>query len=232
MKIGIIGGSGLVKAGLFSDYKKVKVRTPYGPRHLLNKGNIYYINRHGLNKLLPPHKINHKANIKALELAGVKHIIAFNSVGSLKKDLKPGTIVIPDDYINFFSIQTFFDKKIVHITPGLSEKLRRIIINSAKKLNLKVREKGVYFQTKGPRLETKAEIARIKQFAHIVGMTMANEATLAKESNIEYANISIVDNYAHGIVEEELSNEKIVKQAKKNLAMVEKLIEQIIKDLK
>ncbi len=93
-------------------------------------------------------------------------------------------------------------------------------------LNIELVESGVYFQTSGPRLETRAEINFIKNYADIVGMNMASEATLARELGLEYANLSTVDNYAHGISDsdEELDYEKIVEAASKIRADLEKVL--------
>lgn len=205
-KIAVIGGSGL------KQFKK--------------KG-IMFLQRHG--KYTPPHRINHKRNILSLKKKGVKTIIGINSVGSLKKSIKPGCIVIPHDYINLRNIQTYYDIKAKHVTPCLSGYLRKRIINAAKKAKIKTINKGVYIQTIGPRLETKAEIGFIKDFADIVGMTMANEATLANELNIRYASICSVDNYAHGISKEKLSFKKIKENQKKNRKNIARLLSEIIK---
>lgn len=175
-EIGVIAGSG------FEDFKLKEV---------------VFLQRHG--KKLPPHKIDHKKNLLSLKNKGVKTIIAFFSVGSLKKNIIPGSIVVPHDYINLLDIQTYHELKSYHVVPGLDEVLRQRIISAAKKINLSVIEEGVYIQTKGPRFETKAEVNMIKEYADIVGMTMANEATLAKELGIKYAAICSVDNFAHGL---------------------------------
>lgn len=200
-KIAIIGGS------LISNFKK--------------KGAVF-LNRHEGDK--PPHKISHKNNILSLKKKGAEIIIGVYSVGSLKKSLKPGSIVVPNDYINFFNIQTFYNNGIKHITPGLDENLRKKIIKAAEKSGLKILDKGVYFQTIGPRLETKAEINMIKHYADIVGMTMGSEATLASELDIPYAAVCSVDNYANGISNKKLNFTEIKKMQKKNKEKIIKLL--------
>jgi len=102
-----------------------------------------------------------------------------------KKSLKPGEFLVPDDYIGFEGA-TFYDQETKYITPGLSTGVRKIMIKVLKKSGFKFKTKGVYFQTHGPRYETKTEIKLIKNFGDVVGMTMANEATLAKEAGLEY----------------------------------------------
>lgn len=201
VEIAVIGGSG------FSTFKK---------------RGVLFLNRHGKN--IPPHKINHKKNISFLKKKGIKIIIGINSVGSLKKKIKVGTIVIPNDYINLKNIHTYCDIKAKHITPGLDQGLRKKIIASAKKSKIKILPKATYIQTIGPRFETKAEVNMIKNFADIVGMTMANEATLAKELNIKYASICVVDNYANGIADKKISIKDIIKNQDKNRKKIIRLL--------
>lgn len=107
--------------------------------------------------------------------------------------------------------------------------MRTAILNAAKELNIKLVAKGVYFQTSGPRLETRAEINFMKNYADIVGMCMASEATLAKELGLRYANISTVDNYAHGIIAAEtLDYKQIVADASKSKDNLEKVLLKLI----
>jgi 5'-methylthioadenosine phosphorylase len=125
---------------------------------------------------IPPHRINHRANLSAFKELGVSMIIGINSVGSLKPEIPPKTLVIPHDYINLWGVQTLFDDEIRHITPGLNEDLRQLILMVAKKRKIEVTGEGVYIQTRGPRLETRAEIHLLRNFGEVVGMTMGNEA--------------------------------------------------------
>jgi 5'-methylthioadenosine phosphorylase len=176
-KIAIIGGSG------FQDYKNT---------------NVFFIKRH--KNCTPPHKIDHKANLQKIKKAGITKIVGVCSVGSLKPRIVPGTLLLPDDYINLYNIDTIHHKIAVHIVPSLDHKLRELLIKSARKLKIKTINHGVYYQTRGPRFETKAEIKMISKFADVVGMTMSNEATLAQEMGLDYAAICIVDNYANGVI--------------------------------
>jgi len=203
MKLAIIGGSSL--------------------KHYNNK-EVIFIQRHEGNKL--PHMINYEQLFRQLKKQGVTHIIGISSTGSLKKELKPGEIIIPDDYINFSTI-TIFKKKLVHIIPGLDEELRLLIIRTAESLNLKIKKKGIYFQTKGPRFETKAEISMIKNYADIVGMTMANEATIAKELGLKYASICTIDNYANGLLKDFLNHDEIIQNQHKNQEKIIALLDKI-----
>lgn len=232
MAIGIIGGTSLFGTEFFKGFKEEWIETEHGKAYLLTSEGAVFIPRHGKDMKIPPHRINHGANIKALEMRGIKKIIGMNSVGSLKKELKPGSVVVPDDYIALCNIPTFHDEEIVHITPALDEELRQKIINTAKEMGIKTISNGIYFQATGPRLETKAEINLMKSFADLVGMSLASEATLAQEREIAYASICSVDNYAHGVVEGELDFEKVVEEASRNRVDLKRLLLRLIEELK
>jgi 5'-methylthioadenosine phosphorylase len=230
MTLGIIGGTSLFGTKLLGDAKEKEVETRYGTVYLLFTADVVFIPRHGKERNIPPHRINYKAHLMAFKDLGVEKIIGVTSVGSLKHDIKPQSLIVPHDYISLCSIPTFYDDEIVHITPGLDAGLRNTLIKVAKDFGgIDLVEKGVYFQTVGPRLETRAEINLIKNYADVVGMNMASEATLAKELGLRYANISTVDNYAHGIIaEEELDYNKIVEAASKSREGLEKVLMKLI----
>jgi 5'-methylthioadenosine phosphorylase len=233
MTLGIIGGTSLFGTKLLEDAKEKEVETKYGTVYLLFTADVVFIPRHGKERNIPPHRINYKANLAAFKDLGVEKIIGVTSVGSLKRDIKPRSLVVPHDYISLCSIPTFYDDEIVHITPGLNAGLRNTLIKVAKDFGgIGLVEKGVYFQTVGPRLETRAEINLIKNYADVIGMNMASEATLAKELGLRYANISTVDNYAHGILaEEELDYKKIVDAASKSMKDLEKVLMKLIEGM-
>ncbi|MEA2013775.1 MAG: MTAP family purine nucleoside phosphorylase [Thermodesulfobacteriota bacterium] len=217
--IGIISGTiPLHKENIFQNLKKTMVKTEFGNAMVFLSETIAFIPRHCIDPKhgIPPHMINHNANLKALESMGVKEVIGINSTGSLKKELEPGTIIIPDDYISTYVTPTIFHDSAVHTIPVLGEGIRKRLIQAAERLGIKPIENGVYWQTAGPRLETRAEIKMMSQFADIIGMTMASEATIAVELGLSYAAICSVDNYAHGIVERPLTPEEISKGARKN----------------
>jgi len=182
--------------------------------------------RHGIDprKDILPHTINYRANIQALKDIGVKEIVGINSTGSLKMSLRPGMIVIPDDFLTLTGTPTFFQNRAVHITPVLSEEVRAKIIKAAQHINLKIKKKGTYWQTQGPRLETKAEIRMMAHFADIVGMTMANEAVIAQEREIPYASVCSIDNYGNGILNEPLSMQEILDGTRKNADLMIQLL--------
>ena len=228
MAPGIIGGTSLFGTKLLGDAQEREVDTPYGMVYLLvstvHSQEIVFLPRHGKDRNIPPHRINYKANMQAFKELEVEEIIGVTSAGSLKRAITPHSLVVPHDYISLCTIPTYYDYELVHVTPGLDESLRKRILEAARALNIKIVDQGVYFQTTGPRLETKAEINLIKDYADVVGMSMASEATLATELGLRYANISTVDNYAHGIVAEELEYKDIVAAASKSQENLEKVL--------
>lgn len=227
-KIAIIGGSGFQTKKFLNDFKQEIIKTMYGNVLLFVKGKVVFLPRHGKNKSIPPHKINHKANMCALNLLGVEKIFGINSVGSLNEKLKLGSFIIADDYVDF-NPDSFFDFELRFTTPDISERLRKEIKDCAKKSKVTVKNKGTYVQTKGPRFETKAEIKIIKKWGDMVGMTMASEATLARELRIPYACLCSVSNYANGIVKVNIDEEKIEKMQIKNFSKIERVVKDIIK---
>lgn len=226
--IGIIGGTVFFRNDVFAQLQEFPENTKYGTVYLKKCDRFVFVPRHSLQHNIPAHKINYRANIKALYDLGVKEVVGVYSCGSLKKDLKPGTLVVPDDYINFFKPETYYETLNEHILPNLSEKVRKKILKSAKKLGIPVQDGGTYFQTIGPRLETKAEVKILKKFADVVGMTMASEATLCKEAGLEFAGLCSVDNFAHGIASSEPSQEKIVERATQTSKLVSAILADII----
>ena len=213
--VGIIGGSALGDAFALEDEQARFLVTPHGapsdPPRTGKHGatTVVFLPRHGKDHRIPPHKLNHRANLWALKELGVTHILGTSSTGSLKKTILPGTFVVPDDFVSFWTIPTYFDERVVHVTPSLDDGLRSALVAGAKDAKATVRGQGVYVQTTGPRLETRAEIAYFKTIGDVVGMTMAAEATLASELGIPYAALCTVDNFANGIVDEPLTFEAI-----------------------
>lgn len=210
--LAIIGGSGLTQlANLEVSHREV-LRTPYGePSGAVSFGQICgqpvaFLARHGHGHTIPPHKINYQANIWALCKRGATGIISVAAVGSIRRDLKPGDVVIPHQIIDYTwgRKSTFFeglDCAVTHIdfTEPYDHELRRRLIAAAVAAGVSVSDSGVYAATQGPRLETAAEIDRLERDgADLVGMTGMPEAALARELGVPYAAISVVANFAAG----------------------------------
>ena len=230
--IAIIGGTSLLESKLFSDLEKRLVKTEFGTAWTLWSENLLFIQRHGENADTPPHNINYRANIAAVRQLGFSRIIAVNSTGSLNPEIPPGSLLIPHDYFNLFNVPTFFDHELKFTVPGLDPGLRGTILNTAHSNEIRVIPEGVYFQVRGPILETPTEINFAKQIGDVIGMTMAHEAILAKELDLSYASICMVDNYANGIAKTQLSLEEIDKRRSENLETLEKFLGLIKKQIR
>ena len=210
--LAIIGGSGLSQlAGLEITQRKV-VPTPYGePSGPLLLGALrgqplVFLARHGAGHTIAPHEINYRANLWALKEQQVEGVVSIASVGGIRRDLRPGSLALPDQIIDctWGRRSTFFegaDATVTHIdfTEPYSAALRARIAAAAAACGEAILQGGVYAATQGPRLETAAEIARLERDgADMVGMTGMPEAALARELALEYAAIAVVANCAAG----------------------------------
>ena len=210
--LAIIGGSGLSQLENLEIKQRKVARTPYGePSGPLTMGSIsgrdvVFLARHGDEHTMAPHQVNYRANLWALKNEGVKEIVSVASVGGVRKDLGPGTLLLPDQIIDYTwgRGSTFFegaDAPVTHIdfTEPYSESVRERIREAARRCGERLVEGGVYAATQGPRLETAAEINRMERDgADVVGMTGMPEAVLARELELDYAAIAVVANYAAG----------------------------------
>lgn len=226
-KLGVISGTlALQGREIFGELTEVIVENDFGTALVLHSPMLALLPRHGKDprRHILPHRINHAANVTALKMLGVDEIIGINSTGSLKRKLKPGAVVIPDDYILLYGGPTVVASKPVHITPVLHEGVRQKAIEASRLSGIDIVDGGIYWQTQGPRLETRAEIALMSRFADIVGMTMASEAVIAQELEIPYASICSVDNFAHGIGRQKLTLEGIIEHARSNTETIIRII--------
>ncbi|MCX5838549.1 MAG: MTAP family purine nucleoside phosphorylase [Deltaproteobacteria bacterium] len=225
--LGIISGTLLLQGkGIFADLREETVETDFGRATVFRNAGIVFIARHGTDshRHILPHQINHQANLTALKTLGVREILGIHSTGALKRRLKPGLLVVPDDYILLGAGPTVVREKATHIVPVLSAEVRRKWLEAARDCALDCIDGGIYWQTAGPRLETRAEIAMISQFADLVGMTMASEAVIAQELEIPYASLCSVDNFAHGLEEKALTMEKVLWHARHNAEAILRIL--------
>jgi 5'-methylthioinosine phosphorylase len=225
--LGIISGIILLKGkGIFDKLEEREMANEYGRAIVFISDAIAFIPRHGKDRRhhILPHLINHQANLKALKDIGVKEVISINSTGSLNRNLPPGTFVIPADFMTLTETPTTVGGRAFHITPRLDEEVRQNWLAAASDCGIDVINGGVYWQTKGPRFETKAEIRMMSQFADVVGMTMASEAVVAQELGLSYASLCSVDNYANGLGERELTVDEILEHARRNADVVLKIV--------
>ena len=209
--LAIIGGTGLTRLANLDVKQRRTVRTPYGePSAQLASGTVrgvpvIFLARHGDGHTIPPHQVNYRANLWALKEEGAREIVSVASVGGIRRDLGPGTIVVPHQIVDYTwgRAGTFFEGeaavKHIDFTEPYSAGLRARLLAAAKRSGEAAGDGAVYAATQGPRLETAAEIDRLERDgADIVGMTGMPEAALAREIDLAYAAIAVVVNHAAG----------------------------------
>ncbi len=237
LEVAVIGGSGLYEAAIGGKVKATHPNTPFGkPSGPIEVGElegkpVAFLPRHGKGRTIPAHRVPHRANLWALRELGVKVVISTSSVGSLHLRLKPRTFAVPHDFVSPWEVPTYHDDKVLHVTPGLDPELRRKLFYKLQELELPVVGQAVYVQTKGPRLETPAEIRMLANFGDVVGMTMASEAVLASELGQRYASVCSVDNYCNGIAETPLTYEDILKVQGENAENLKRIIVAVLEAL-
>jgi 5'-methylthioadenosine phosphorylase len=223
----IIGGSGLARLSALENPRRQVMRTPYGePSGALTFGrfadaDVVFLARHGYGHTLAPHEINYRANLWALRELKVEGVVSVTTVGGIRADLGPGTLVLPDQIIDYTHSRksTYFEgfeMPVIHVdfTEPYTPALRARLLAAAQSCGEPVVDGGVYACTQGPRLETAAEIERIaRDGGDMVGMTGMPEAGLAREAELAYATLAVVVNHAagrgdslHSIKLEELEN--------------------------
>lgn len=231
MKVAFISGTSIVNSTLFSAWAVHTIETAYGPVTYKTKGDFVLINRHGYMFPLPPHAINYRANIRALADLGFTDIVSLNSVGSLRRELPPGTLVSCSDYVGLQQGPlTFFDRELKGGAPGIANNLVPLL---AEKLapEFTIQAGKVYVQMRGPRFETKAEIRIVQQWGDVIGMTAAHEADLCAEIGLRYNSLAMVDNYANGLAGAEIDFAKFGALVKENQAKVNRLFARILEIL-
>jgi 5'-methylthioadenosine phosphorylase len=233
--IGIIGGSGfedLISGDGYEGKWKKRGGIQIFSGKCTNGKKIVFLPRHGPNHERLPHELDHARNIAALKAEGVKMILASTAVGSMNRWMRPGDLVLLDQFIDFSkSHHTTISKRIRHIdmTNPFCEELRGIILDSAKSMRLRVHPKGTYVCVSGPRYETKAEITAFRRLGgDVVGMTVAPEAIIAREEGLCYAPLATVTNLAAGISTGLLSHDEVVSIMAQNKEKVKRLFKEVI----
>lgn len=242
--IGIITGSGINQFSLIDIKFSKNVNTPYGkPSSSLLFGSIagmsvVVLQRHGPSHTIAPHHINYRANLSALSEAGARHIISIAAVGGIRADCSPGTLVVPDQLIDY----TFGREQSYHdgismplghceMTAPFCEQLRQLIVKTASAAGISLVADGCYGVTQGPRLETAAEIQRLKRDGNdIIGMTAMPEAGLAAELGLCYASLALVVNWAAGLGSEPL-NQQLVNNDQSSVLAIEQILLELIPQL-
>ena len=212
IELGVIGGTGVYAFSGLANPQRVDVSTRWGaPSSAIVTGEIdgkrvAFLARHGERHTIAPHRINYRANIDALHELGVRRVVGVNAVGGIRDDMGPRVLAIPDQLIDYTSGRpsSFCDvdgEPVLHVEFGepYAESLRRDLLEAARRVGIDVVDGACYGATQGPRLETRAEIARMRRDGcDLVGMTGMPEAALARERGMDYACIAVVANWAAG----------------------------------
>ena len=205
--VAIIGGTGVYN--LDTDAKTEIIKTEFGNVEVSRMGDVVFLNRHAPKHSIPPHKINYRANIKALDILGVKRICATFAVGIINEKFKLGTPIIVSDFIDMTSGRehSFFDKLDnakghVDMSNPFCPVLSQALEDVAKSKSISVKKGGVYMATNGPRFESPAEIKAWRLLgADMVGMTLCPEIGLALELGMSYAGFAYGLNWGAGMTD-------------------------------
>ncbi|MBQ7568960.1 S-methyl-5'-thioadenosine phosphorylase [bacterium] len=234
--IGVFGGSGFYS--LFNDAESLWIDTPYGAPSAkitiadVGGKKVAFLPRHGVDHSFPPHRVPYRANLWAMKSIGVKKILAPCAVGSLQPELKPGSFVICDQFVDRTSgrASTFFDgPKVTHVSTAdpYCPTLRQQAIAIGQEMNLDIHGEGTMVVIEGPRFSTRAESKWFSSMGwSVVGMTGFPECVLARELEMCYVNISLVTDYdvgTEGLVEP-VTMEEVARVFAKNTQSVKDLI--------
>ena len=238
--LAFIGGSGLYELDFLENIKLLKLSSPWGNpsdkiiEGLINDKKIYFLPRHGKGHKISPAGINYQANIDCLKQCGVTDIISLSAVGSLKENLKPGTFVIVDQFIDrtIKRKKSFFNEGIVAHVPMAEPTSKELMLLSKTNLDfLKINNVigGTYLAMEGPQFSTKAESNLYKTWGcDVIGMTNMPEAKLAREAEIRYCSISMVTDYdCWHPKHESVTLEMIIKTMKENTSKSKEFIKKI-----
>lgn len=212
IKVGIIGGSGLDNPDLLENRQEHRVTTPFGePSDVLISGRIGDVNcvllaRHGRQHSVMPSKVNYRANIWALKEIGCTHVVATTACGSLCENMRPGDVVILDQFLDRTTkrASTFYDgekdspKGVCHISAAIPfhEGLRQALIKTVQAMKIPHHDKGTMVTIEGPRFSTRVESCLFRSWnCHVINMTTVPEVVLAKEAGLLYASIALVTDY-------------------------------------
>lgn len=240
-EIAFIGGSGFYNPALLDDPTTVVVKTPFGPPSSdIVLGQISgkacaFLARHGAGHRFSPSRVNYRANIYALKTLGAVNVVAISAVGSLKEDIKPLSIVIPDQIFDRTKLRsnTFFDDICVHIgmADPFCESLSQVLWQSAQRSGCSIKKGGTYVCIEGPQFSTRAESNAYRHMGFdIIGMTAIPEAKLAREAEMCFSMLGAVTDYDVWR-EEEVTIETVISNVEKNAASTQKIIQEVVAHL-
>jgi 5'-methylthioadenosine phosphorylase len=243
-EIGIIGGSGFYDLEGLEGAHTVKLRTPFGTpseRIMLGKLNgrsVAFHSRHGHGHRLNPSEVNYRANLFAMKMLKVEYLVSITAVGSLKEGLRPGELVIPDQYVDqtFKREKTFFEDGVVAHVPLADPTcplLGQLAHRLARETGLTAHLGGTYCNLEGPQFSSRAESLANRQMGYaLIGMTQAVEAKLARELEMCFLPLAFVTDYdCWHQSEEAVTVEMVVANLNKGVAQIKKLLPLLIEAL-
>lgn len=238
-RLAIIGGSAVEQLRGFATAQTVRHTTPWGePSAPVHAGAFFgvpalYLARHGEPHAIAPHRINYRANLRALADLGATHVVALNTVGGIAPTATPGSLWLPHDAIDYtwgregsFHDGVLLALDHVEFAEPFDAAMRALLGDAAAAARVSLHPQAVYGCTQGPRLETAAEIARLaRDGCDLVGMTALPEAALARELGLPYAMLAMVVNRAAGLSPEPITLAEIRREAAACMAQVEATLE-------
>jgi 5'-methylthioadenosine phosphorylase len=240
--IGIIGGSGLYDIDGLHEVKRVSVRTPFGSPSSpvlvgeLDGVRVAFLSRHGQGHRFSPSDINYRANIYALKTLGVRRVISVSAVGSMQESMKPGDVVLPDQFIDLTKRRssTFFEGGMVaHVAFGdpVCASLSAALLTAGRSVGATVHQGGTYLCMEGPQFSTKAESRLYRGWGiSVIGMTNMPEAKLAREAELCYATVALVTDYdCWHHTEDPVTVEAILATLRANVALAKRLLRAAVK---
>lgn len=242
--VAILGGSGVYDAGLLEDPREVGIKTPYGDTSGPITLGVYrgvavaFLSRHGKGHKIPPHSIPYRANIWAMKQLGVSRVIVPTAVGSLRKEVMPGDLVIPDQIFDFTKGReyTFYDGgEVVHVSMAepFCPEMRKIAVEEGKRMGLRLHDGGTQVCIEGPRFSSRAESLFFRNAvgASTINMTMIPECLLAREMEMCYLSLAMVTDYdAWG--DFPVNAKAVVETMDRNVKNSRRLMEQVLVKLK
>jgi len=239
--LGVIGGSGLYDIEGLTAVREVRIPTPFGaPSDAIRIGTldgvtIAFLSRHGRGHRLNPGEINYRANIYAMKALGVQRIMSVSAVGSMKESIRPGDVVLPDQFIDLTKrrASTFFEGGVVaHVGFGepICPTVAQALAWAGQQVGASLHEGGTYICMEGPQFSTKAESRLYRQWGvDVIGMTNMPEAKLAREAEICYATMALVTDYdCWHETEEAVTVEAILATLHQNVALAKRMLQTVV----
>lgn len=202
------------------------------PPDVVDLGDYVALYRHGIDTDVAAHRIDHAAHLQALAGLGCDRVLAVSSVGSLHRALPVGAFVVPSDFWALDQAPVVAQEARPYVVPGFTPAWRaRLVETWRARAGQPIVDGGVYWQTNGPRFETRAEVRFLAAFADLVGMTVASECVAANQTGLAYAAVCTVDNYANGVADAPLTLGEFERGAAANADRLRCALELVVPEL-